>query len=109
MKITVFEKILSGNLFEESEYDERASADKLAALCQQEFTDILKREYPDAEIHVTIKSEHYVSGYNPGMTVDIETDDDSIAINKIEDHIRTLLDSNEIWENRADEWSVPKY
>ena len=109
MIITVFEKILSGNLFEESEYDERASADKLAILCQRELTEILKQEYPDAEIHVTVKSEHYASGYNAGMTVDIETDDDSIAINKIEDHIRTLLDSNEIWENRADEWSVPKY
>ncbi|MDQ5985601.1 MAG: hypothetical protein CSYNP_01315 [Syntrophus sp. SKADARSKE-3] len=109
MKITISEKVLSGNLFEESEYDERASADKLAALCQKEFTDILKREYPDAEISVTVISEHYVSGYNPGMTVDIETDDDSIVIDEIENHIRTLLNSNEIWENRADEWSVPKY
>ena len=109
MKITVFEKIMSGNLFDESECDERASADKLAALCQREFTQTLKREYPDADIQVTVQSEYYATGYNPGMTIEIEGIADGAEVTKMEEHLRTILDSDKIWETREDEWLVQKY
>jgi hypothetical protein len=106
MKITVSETILSGNLFNESGYDENASADNLADLCEREYREILEREYPDAEIEIKVEAQHNVSGCGGDLDVLVEDDDEDAETWKIEEHIKNLLDSNEIWQERWDEWAV---
>lgn len=105
MKISVSETILSGNLFNETGYDEHQSAKNLAGLCENEYREILEREYPGAEIDVGVDVQ-YASGCGGELYVYVEDDDKDAKTWETEEHIKYLLDSNDIWQDRWDEWAV---
>lgn len=112
IRISVTDDILSGNLFNESGYNENKSADNLAALIEQEYTDIIESAYPDAEIEVDVESRHNVSGCSRGIYIDVEIDNeddddyDGPSSFEITHYLESALDSNEIWSDRWDEWAV---
>lgn len=75
-KIIVDDQILAGNLFNESGYDENASADKYAKLLKNVWTKHIEEEFPGVEIEINIDVQHNCSGSGRDMSV-IITDDEN--------------------------------
>ncbi len=109
-KIIVNDQILAGNLFNESGYDENASADKLAALTETAWEGYIRKQFEGEEvkIEINIDVEHSCSGSSRGIEVIIsDSDNEDEVFSSESTSLESWLPSiaEKIFEN-DDEWAV---
>lgn len=110
-KIIVNDQILSGNLFNESGYDENISADKLAEMTEAAWRDYIGEQFEgeQIEIKINIDVQHNCSGSSRGIEVIISDSDNEDEIfssetNSLESWLPSIAEK--IFEDEFDEWAV---
>jgi predicted nucleic acid-binding Zn-ribbon protein len=107
MEITVSMQILSGNMFNESGYDELQSAKNYAELAEEQFREAIEEEYPDAEISIDIDVQA-ASGARRDLEVFIEDGESEEQFFDETESLRSTLEAInvDIYEKQWDEWAV---
>jgi len=110
-KIIVNDQILAGNLFNESGYDENASADKLAEMTEAAWEEYIKEQFEgeDVEIKINIDVQHNCSGSSRGIEVIISDDSDeyemfSSKTTRLEYWLPNIAEK--VFKNDFEEWAI---
>lgn len=99
--VLITDQILTGNLFQESGYDEYASANKLAKLMEQAYREQAAADHPGAEIEVTVDVKR-ISGHSQPLEIIVtDTEDEEFV-----DFPDTRWYAHQIENIEFDRWAI---